>query len=78
MILYLAALRGQLLGSMAPKGAYAAERLSDLGAKDIEAASKRFPGCELACVYTGGAGAVAKRSQVCFEPRRQLSGDLRH
>ena len=51
---------------MGPK-ATSAERLRAFGAKAAEYAKKRFPDCGFACVYTGGAGAVAKRSQVCFE-----------
>ena len=61
---------------MGPKAAYTAERLRAFGAKAVENAKKRFPDCDFACVYTGGAGAVAKRSQVCFEWIGQLPGDV--
>ena len=58
---------------MAPKRAYTAERLRDVGAKAAKAAKKKFPDCEFACVYTGDAGAVVSRSQVCFEWRSRRS-----
>ena len=44
---------------MGPKATYTSERLRAFGAKAVENAKKRFPDCDFACVYTGGAGAVA-------------------
>ena len=52
---------------MGRKATYTAERLRAFGAKAVDYAKKRYPDCDFACVYTGGAGAVAQRSHVCFE-----------
>ena len=52
---------------MAPKGIYTAELLRAFGTKATGDAAKRFPDCVFACNYTGGDGAVSKRSQVRFE-----------
>ena len=58
---------------MAPKGAYTAELAQSFGAKAVKEAKERFGDCEFACKYLGGAGAVARRSQVSFEWQVRLA-----